>query len=134
MVSVITPLLLSDKLPNDLVIHEIFAKHLYKTIFSVSKIQRDSIEHFHFYFKKIIMKYYNTYDRRKEHAMYFLNVLDNDMFLAIGMDVVNQNPMLTKLSSYSVSTEDLNDFIYTVWSCLSTEDKCRVYKILMSNF
>jgi hypothetical protein len=134
MASVISPLLLSNMLPNDLVVNEIFAKHLYKTIYSVSDTQRDSIEHFHFYFKKIVTKYYNTYDRNVLSEMFFLNVLDNDLFSAIGKDLVEQNPLLAELCSYNVLTEDLNDFVYTVWCCLPTEDKLRVYDTLMNKF
>lgn len=143
MASVIAPLLLSNILPNDLVVHEIFAKHLYKTIYSVSDAQRDSIEHFHFYFKKIVMKYYNTYDRHVLSEMYFLNVLDNDLLLAINdgrfynssqSDVFREIPVLNELCSYNVPTEHLQDFIYTVWCCLPTEVKLSVYKTLINKF
>jgi hypothetical protein len=89
------------------------------------------------------MKYYNMYDRRKDHEMYFLNVLDNDIFLAINdnqtynssqSDAFKENPELAKLCSYSVDTEDLPDFVYTLWCCLSTELKLKVYTILMNSF
>jgi hypothetical protein len=142
--SIIAPLLLSNTLPNDLVVQEIFAKHLYKTIYSVSKTQKDSIEQFHFYFKKIVVKYYNTYDRRPNQEMYFLNVLDNDLFLAINegqnyysgqSDVFKTNPELAKLCfGYDyVPTEYLHHFVYAVWCCLSTDLKQQVYNKLIWN-
>jgi hypothetical protein len=141
--SLIAPLLLSKHtLPTDLVIHEIFAKHLYKTIYSVSETQKHSIEHFHFYFKKIVMKYYNTYDRNVLSDMYFLNVLDNDLFLAINdgqtyyayqSDVFETNPALANLCfDYDVPSVDLHNYIYTVWCCLSTDLKVQVYNRLMN--
>ena len=141
MASVIAPLLLSNTLPNDIVIREIFANHLYKAIYSVSASQKKSIECFHFYFKKIVMKYYNTYDRRPSHEMYFLNVLDNDLLLAINdgesyysyqSDVFKTNPALADLCfNYEVPVEDLHHYIYTVWCCLSTDLQMEVYNKLI---
>ena len=62
-VSCIQPLLLSDVLPNDLIVHEIFGKHLYKLNSVLSEKQKESIQQGHFYFRKLLTMYYNTFDQ-----------------------------------------------------------------------
>ena len=88
---------------------------------TVSETQKHSIAYFHFY---------------------FLNVLDNDLFLAINdgqtyyayqSDVFETNPALAKLCfDYDVPSVDLHNYIYTVWCCLSTDLKVQVYNRLMN--
>ena len=135
----IQTLLLSKALPSDLIVQEIYGKHLYK-LYSLSEKQKTSIKCGHFYFKKLLLLYYNTYDRHPEAEMYFLNCFDNDLFLAINegkyfvdeqSDYLKENPELTKLCMSTVLDEDLPDFIYSIWCFLSFEKKLEVYDFLM---
>lgn len=132
----IQPLLLSDALPNDLIVHEIFGKHLYKLNSGLSEKQKESIQQGHFYFKKLLTMYYNTFDRHPDSEMYFLELFDNDLLLAINegkpfifeqSDYFKQNPELTKLCMSTVPDEKLPDLIYSVWCYLSFEKKLEVY-------
>jgi hypothetical protein len=136
----IQTLLLSKALPSDLVVHEIYGKHLYKLNSPLSEKQKTSIQCGHFYFKKLLLMYYNTYDRHPAAEMYFLNCFDNDLFLAINegkyfvdeqSDYLKENPELTKLCTSTVPDEDLPDFIYSIWCLLSFEKKLEVYDFLM---
>ena len=133
----IQPLLLCHVLPHDLVVQEIFGKHLYKLNSQLSEKQKENI---HFYFKKLLLLYYNTFDRHRDSDMYFLNLFDNDLFLAINegkyfvdeqSDYLKENPELTKLCMSTVPDEDLPDFIYSIWCFLSFEKKLEVYDFLM---
>tara|TARA_B100001250_G_scaffold223922_1_gene192002 strand:+ start:596 stop:1075 length:480 start_codon:yes stop_codon:yes gene_type:complete len=135
-VSCIQPLLLSNVLPHDLVVHEIFGKHLCKLNSPLSEKQKESIQQGHFYFKKLLLMYYNTFDRHPDAEMYFLEMFDNDLLLAINegkpfifeqSDYLKQNPELTKLCMSTVPDEKLPDFIYSIWCFLSFEKKLEVY-------
>lgn len=140
-VACIQPFLLSRALPNDLVVHEIFGRHLYKLNSPLSEKQRDSIQHFHFYFKKLLVLYYNHYDRRPNSDMYFLDILDNDLLVAINegkpflfqpSDYLKENPELVKLCMAPVTDRNFPDYIYSVWCYLSAEKKLQVYDFLVN--
>ena len=140
--TIIRTLLLSDALPRDIVIQEIFAKHLYKEYSPLNSCQKHSILRNHFLFKKILMLYYRSsfYSRVPNSADYFLSAMDNDLFLAINdgrylldhkSEYFENHPELFKLSMLSVEDEDLPAYVYDVWCMLTHEKKQEVYHFIM---
>ena len=143
IVGCIQPLLLSKVLPHDIVVQEIFAKHLYKQTSCLTCHQKQSIQQHHFYFKKLLMLYYNTYDRRIGSDSYFLQVFENDLCLALNNGkyfayeksaYLMANPELVKLCMTTVDDKNLPDFIYSVWCYLFAEKKLDVYEFLTTKF
>ena len=143
MTTPIQALLLSNALPRDITIQEIFAKHLYKDCSPLNAVQKNSIVRNHFLFKKILMLYYRSsaYNRVPNNTDYFLSAMDNDMFLAINdgryllfhkSEYFLNNPELFKLSMLSVRDEDLPAYLYDVWCLLSNEKKQEVYHFIVN--
>lgn len=143
MTTAVQTLLLSGVLPQDVIVQEIFGKHLYKYESPLNALQKDSIVRNHFLFKKLVIWYYNTYDRRMGSPDYFLNVLDNDLFLAINegyyysevkSDFLESNPMLVETMLLGVSETDLPVYIYDVWCMLDNDKRREVYDFLVNRF
>ena len=143
MTTAIQTLLLSGVLPRDVIVQEIFGKHLYKYESPLNDLQKDSIVQNNFLFKKLVILYYNTYNRRMGSPDYFLSVLDNDMFLAINegyyyfefkSDFLESNPTLVETLLTGVSEYDLPEYIYDVWCTLDNDKRREVYDFLVNRF
>lgn len=132
-------LLLSNVIPNDIVLYEVY-KHLCKKK-TLNVEQKISIINNHFLFKKILLKYYHNKElsRNPSHGQdYFLYWLENDL-IGVLNDGVPLNYDLTEkmkkecpgvtikwLASH-VSLEDLPDKTYAIWKLLSYEKKQYMY-------
>lgn len=134
MVDSIRPLFYSS-LPKEIVVDEIFAKHFYKYQTPLDDDQTESIQQKHFLFMKILWKYHRMYEHS---AMYYLDMLDNDICLAIneGYPLTNMsqylknNPKVYNACLVTPSYEDdrfLKD-IYDLWCILDSEKKTEVYE------
>ena len=143
MVDQIKTLLLSNLLPTDLIVQEIFSKHLSKNLSPLTAVQKDSITNQNFYFRKILMKYYNVYDHNPSQWDFFLNMLDNDLCIAINeghilnqykSEYLQKNPLVLKSLLTVVSIEDLPEYLHDTWCILSNEKKLEVYNCLMLRF
>jgi hypothetical protein len=133
MVDLIRPLFYSS-LPKEIVVDEIFAKHLYKYQSRLDEEQKESIHQKHFLFVRILWKYYRMYEHS---AMFYLDMLDNDLCLAI-----NEGYPLTTVSQYlkdnpkvydacltppSYDKDQILKYIYDLWCMLDSEKKTEVH-------
>lgn len=134
----IQSLLVSNALPRDIVIDEIFAKHLYKMMSSLSQAQKESIHNEDFYIKRLLRLYYNKYDHRLNSYMYFLDVFDNDFCISINSGkslcrginpYLKNNPDILEMLCVSLyEVESVPQHIYDIWCRLTSEVKQDVYK------
>lgn len=140
MAEVIKPLLYSV-LPSDIVVNEIFARHIYKYQSPLDEDQKESIIHLHFLFRKILMKYYERYERDRQSTMFYLDMLDNDLCLAInnGESFINvsqylkDNPYIYKACMIQPSDDsnEIAKYIYELWCLLDNDKKKKVYEFLI---
>ena len=133
-------LLLSDAIPNDIVLNDIYG-HLCKKKM-LNEEQKNSIIHNHFLFKKIVLKYFRNkqLSRNPSHGQdYFLYWLEND-FICVLNDGMPLNHELTEnmkkecpgvtirwLASH-VSPKDLPDKTYAIWKLMTPEKKQLMYE------
>lgn len=142
MCEVIRPLLFSS-LPIDVVVNEIFAKHVYRYQSPLSEEQKDSIINNHFLFKKILTKYYNDFEREQTMVMNYLDMLDNDLCFAINdgyplhvykSQYLEDHPEIFKAITVQVQDCDVAKSIYDMWCMMSNEKKTEVYEYLMNRW
>ena len=136
----IQALLLSNTgLPGDLVVSEIFSKHMCLRENRLTVVQSDSIRDCHFHFKKIVSFYHSLYDRRLNSYLYFLDVLDNDMCMAINggkslreetCDYLIENQRVTGLLKCSVPGHELPGHLFRIWTSLTFGKKMEVYEYI----
>jgi hypothetical protein len=139
MAETIRPLFHSS-LPVYIVVDEIFGKHLYKSYSPLNEDQKESIVCKHFLFKKILMKYYHMYEGEQVSNMKFLNMLDNDLFLAINegntFDIkskyLEEHLEIVHACMLYVPEDRLSRFVYDVWCMLDSEKKTEVYEYLIN--
>lgn len=132
-------LLLSDVIPRDIVLNDIY-KHLCEKK-TLNEEQNNSIIYNHFLFKKVIFKYYRNkqFSRNPLHGQeYFLYWLENDL-----IGILNDNiPLNYGLSenmkkqchgvtiewlTSNVPPEGLPDKTYAIWKLMSNEKKQFMY-------
>ena len=142
MTSVIRTLLLSNVLPRDIVIQEIFSKHYYKFIKPLTVPQCTSIHDDDFYFNRLIKLYSTTYDRKVESRLYFLSVFDHDFYRSINLgftvlekksQYLSENPNIHEMLDRYIDREDLLEYLRDIWCMLSNEKRHDVYKRILEN-
>jgi len=134
------PLLLSNSIPNDVVIGEIYS-HLWRNKNVLNKKQKEAIVHDHFHLKKIIQTYFNdtSLSKNKESMDYFLCWLENDMLSVLNDDYAyidglspnlqKECPHITKEWLLSLSSiDELPDKIYTIWKMMTPNKKNIMYE------
>lgn len=136
MVDYIRPLFYSS-LPQEIIVDEIFAKHLYKYQSPLDEYQKESIQRKDFYFIKILLKYYQMFQNSSISTDY-LDMLDNDICLAINegypLTTVSQylrnNPKVYEACSIvpSYHKDQIMKDIYNLWCMLDSEKKTEVYR------
>ena len=132
-------LLLSNNIPNDIVINEIY-NHLWRNKNVLNEKQKEAIVHDHFHLKKIIRTYFNdsSLSKNKESMDYFLCWLENDMLSVLNDDYAyidglspnlkKECPDITKEWLLSLSSmDDLPDKIYTIWKMMTPNKKNIMY-------
>lgn len=132
-------LLLSNNIPNDIVINEIY-NHLWRNKNVLNEKQKEAIVHDHFHLKKIIKTYFNdtSLSKKKESMDYFLCWLENDMLSVLNDDYAyidglspnlkKECPDITKEWLLSLnSMDELPDKIYTIWKMMTTNKKNIMY-------
>ena len=137
----IQALLLSNSIPNDIVINEIY-NHLWRNKNVLNEKQKEAIVNDHFHLKKIIQAYFNdtSLSKNKNSTNYFLYWLENDM-----LSVLNDNypyidgvsPNLKKECPYVNldwllsldNVDELPDKIYTIWKMMTTNKKNIMYEL-----
>ena len=87
------------------------------------------------------MKYYERYERDRQSTMFYLDMLDNDLCLAInnGESFINVSQYLKdNLDIYKACmiqpSEDSNEiakYIYELWCLLDNDKKKEVYEFLI---
>lgn len=133
-------LLLSKKIPNDIVINEIY-NHLWRNKNVLSEKQKAAIVHDHFHLKKIIQTYFSdtSFSKNKESMDYFMYWLENDMLSVLNDDYAyidglspnlqKECPHITKEWLLSLDNiDDLPDKIYTIWKMMTTNKKRIMYE------
>lgn len=133
------PFLLSNRLPKEIVLHEIY-KYLWKNRNVLTDVQKDSIINDHFHLNKIVNKYYNdsSLSRNKRSERYFLLWLENDILSVLNddrgfIDGISDNlliecPGVTKGFLLSCdSIDDLPEKIYTLWTMMTPIKKTTMY-------
>lgn len=133
-------LLLSNNIPNDIVINEIY-NHLWRNKNVLNEKQKEAIVHDHFHLKKIIRTYFNdtSLSKNKESMDYFLCWLENDMLSVLNDDYAyidglspnlkKECPDITKKWLLSLnSMDELPDKIYTIWKMMTPKKKNIMYE------
>ena len=126
-------LLLSSVLPQDVIIHEIYGKHLYKLKSTITTELKTSIVNMHYHFKKMLMIYYNRFDKKPNYPYYFLKVLKIDLGLAINDDDGEEvsREIIYAIYDEDINVNDLPDHLYHIWCSLSLEKKHKVYSYII---
>ena len=138
----ILPLLQSNCLPNDIVVHEIYNR-LWRMKTPLSSELKDAIIWDHFHFKKIVMMYYNNVDqftRNKNDDDYFLIWLDNDMCGVLNDDRPLTDGLTTNLKQECPTltmdylmrndhVDKLPDKVYELWKMMTTEKRNKLYEL-----
>lgn len=133
-------LLLSNSIPNDIVIHEIY-NHLWRNKNVLNALQKDSIVNDHFHLKKIIQTYFNdtSLSKIKESQDYFLCWLENDMLNVLNddrsfMDGLSENlknecPHIDMEWLLSMdSNDELPRKVYDLWKMMTPKKKNIMYE------
>lgn len=133
MGSVIQPFMMSNILPIDIVINEIFSKHYCGLMKPLPSDLNESICNEMFYFKRLVTLYCNYYSRSIDSERYFVNVFKNDFFQYIMSKRDDTIDSYTNdLVRIDVSPRGLPYHLYTIWCTLPSYKRHEIYNDLIN--
>ena len=136
----ILPLLQSNALPSDVVLHNIY-RHLWRMKSPLSNDLKVAIENDHFRFKKVVMAYYGCedYTHNRDDMDYFLNWLLNDIIGVMNdrqmlMDGISENlkkecPWITMDYLLDDMNGKLNEKVYDLWKVMTPDKRAQMYDL-----